>query len=94
MTLPSQSIAPLAPFLQEAFGISRAEIGLLSTAGISGALVSMPVAGRLGNPLKLSRGDEVYPSPPAVGQHTDEVLGGILSLSATELAQLRADGVI
>jgi formyl-CoA transferase len=31
---------------------------------------------------------------PALGQHTDEVLGGILGLSATELSALRADNVI
>jgi formyl-CoA transferase len=30
---------------------------------------------------------------PAIGQHTDEVLGGILGLSAAELAELRAAGV-
>jgi len=31
---------------------------------------------------------------PALGQHTDEVLGGILGLSATELSALRAEGVV
>jgi crotonobetainyl-CoA:carnitine CoA-transferase CaiB-like acyl-CoA transferase len=31
---------------------------------------------------------------PALGQHTDEVLGGILGLSATELNALRAEGVV
>ena len=31
---------------------------------------------------------------PAIGQHTDEVLGGILGLSGTELGELRAQGVI
>ena len=30
---------------------------------------------------------------PALGQHTDEVLGGILGLSATELSALRAESV-
>ncbi|HWP59995.1 MAG TPA: CoA transferase [Candidatus Acidoferrales bacterium] len=31
---------------------------------------------------------------PALGQHTDEVLGGILGLTAAELSDLRAEGVI
>jgi len=31
---------------------------------------------------------------PAIGQHTDEVLGGILGLSAVELAKLRAQGAV
>ena len=31
---------------------------------------------------------------PAIGQHTDEVLGGILSLTPSELADLRAQGAI
>jgi crotonobetainyl-CoA:carnitine CoA-transferase CaiB-like acyl-CoA transferase len=31
---------------------------------------------------------------PAIGQHTDEVLGGLLSLTGAELGQLRAQGVI
>jgi len=31
---------------------------------------------------------------PAPGEHTAEVLGGTLGLSATEIEQLRADGVV
>jgi crotonobetainyl-CoA:carnitine CoA-transferase CaiB-like acyl-CoA transferase len=31
---------------------------------------------------------------PAIGQHTDEVLGGILGLTKSELGELRAQGVI
>jgi crotonobetainyl-CoA:carnitine CoA-transferase CaiB-like acyl-CoA transferase len=31
---------------------------------------------------------------PAIGQHSDEVLGGLLGLSAAELSDLRAQGVI
>ena len=31
---------------------------------------------------------------PAIGQHTDEVLGGLLGLSEAELADLRAAAVI
>jgi formyl-CoA transferase len=32
--------------------------------------------------------------PPTLGQHTREVLGGILGLSAAELDALAAEGVI
>jgi crotonobetainyl-CoA:carnitine CoA-transferase CaiB-like acyl-CoA transferase len=31
---------------------------------------------------------------PAIGQHTDNVLGGVLGLSAAELSALRAEGVV
>jgi crotonobetainyl-CoA:carnitine CoA-transferase CaiB-like acyl-CoA transferase len=31
---------------------------------------------------------------PALGQHTDEVLSGIVGLSAAELADLRTQGVV
>jgi crotonobetainyl-CoA:carnitine CoA-transferase CaiB-like acyl-CoA transferase len=31
---------------------------------------------------------------PALGQHTDEVLGGVLGLSATELGDLRTQGIV
>jgi len=32
--------------------------------------------------------------PPLLGQHTEEVLGGELGLSASRIAQLRAEKVI
>jgi succinate--hydroxymethylglutarate CoA-transferase len=40
---------------------------------------------------------ETPPTPagaPQLGEHTDEVLGGVLGLSGTELNALRADHVI
>jgi len=36
----------------------------------------------------------IHDDAPAIGQHTDEVLGGQLGLSAGELSDLRAEGVI
>lgn len=48
-----------------------------------------------GSPLKFSRSsEESYSSPPLLGQHTDEVFGGLLGKSADELAALREQGVI
>ena len=36
----------------------------------------------------------IHNDAPALGQHTDEVLGGILGLSSPELTSLRAKNVI
>ena len=36
----------------------------------------------------------IHHDAPAIGQHTDEVLGGELGLSSQELADLRAEGVV
>ena len=36
----------------------------------------------------------IHADAPAIGQHTDEVLGGLLGLSAAELGELRAQGVV
>ena len=57
-----------------------------------------PLAGRVplvaspmrfsGTPLEFRR------APPTLGQHTDEILRGMLGMSAADIAQLRADGVI
>jgi crotonobetainyl-CoA:carnitine CoA-transferase CaiB-like acyl-CoA transferase len=49
-----------------------------------------------GLPFRLSeRGTGWLRSPPpTLGQHNDEVLGGVLGLSDDEIRGLRADGVI
>jgi crotonobetainyl-CoA:carnitine CoA-transferase CaiB-like acyl-CoA transferase len=36
----------------------------------------------------------VREAPPVLGQHTDEVLTGLLGLSADEVSALRAEGVV
>jgi len=47
------------------------------------------------SPLKLSATPvRTDLPPPLLGQHTDEVLGGLLGLTADDLAALRAQGVV
>ncbi len=57
-----------------------------------------PVTGTvqlIGSPLRLSATPVTYRSaPPLAGEHSDEVLRQLLSLSAEELANLRASSVI
>ncbi|HEY6865131.1 MAG TPA: CaiB/BaiF CoA-transferase family protein [Burkholderiales bacterium] len=57
-----------------------------------------PVAGRLptvASPMRFSATPvEHRLAPPVLGQHTDEVLRGLLALGDAEIARLRADGVI
>jgi crotonobetainyl-CoA:carnitine CoA-transferase CaiB-like acyl-CoA transferase len=47
------------------------------------------------SPLRLSRTPPEYRSaPPLLGQHTDEVLGGVLAIQADEIARLRAAKIV
>jgi crotonobetainyl-CoA:carnitine CoA-transferase CaiB-like acyl-CoA transferase len=56
----------------------------------SGKTVRMP-----GNPMKLSASKEArYSRPPAVGEHTLDVLEGLLGYSEETIGQLRQAGVI
>jgi crotonobetainyl-CoA:carnitine CoA-transferase CaiB-like acyl-CoA transferase len=57
-----------------------------------------PVAGELplvASPMRFSATPvEHRLAPPVLGQHTDEVLRGLLELGDADIARLRADGVI
>jgi crotonobetainyl-CoA:carnitine CoA-transferase CaiB-like acyl-CoA transferase len=57
-----------------------------------------PAAGRLplvASPMRFSATPvEHRLAPPVLGQHTEEVLRGVLKLGDAEIAKLRADGVI
>jgi crotonobetainyl-CoA:carnitine CoA-transferase CaiB-like acyl-CoA transferase len=49
----------------------------------------------IGNPIKLSATSVEYRlPPPSLGQHTEEVLGEVLGLTADQIARLKATGVI
>lgn len=54
-----------------------------------GGSVEMP-----GNPAKLSDHEDSYGPPPLLGQHTDEVLRGLLGMSDTEIQKLHQDSAI
>jgi len=60
--------------------------------------VEHPLVGALpvvASPLRLSRTPVEYRlPPPLLGQHTEEVLSGLLRMDAREIASLRSDGVI
>jgi crotonobetainyl-CoA:carnitine CoA-transferase CaiB-like acyl-CoA transferase len=57
-----------------------------------------PAAGRLpgvASPMRFSQTAVEYTSaPPVLGQHTEEVLRGLLGLDDARIARLRAEGVI
>jgi crotonobetainyl-CoA:carnitine CoA-transferase CaiB-like acyl-CoA transferase len=56
-----------------------------------------PLGGKLkmpANPLKMSDTPPSYTPPPAPGQHTAEILGGLLGYSEGKIEELRAQKVI
>jgi crotonobetainyl-CoA:carnitine CoA-transferase CaiB-like acyl-CoA transferase len=60
--------------------------------------IEHPTAGRVklvGIPVKFTATPgEIRLPPPLLGQHTEELLTGLLGLTASEIAALRTDGVI
>jgi crotonobetainyl-CoA:carnitine CoA-transferase CaiB-like acyl-CoA transferase len=65
-----------------------------------GCVVEMPHASGetvkvIANPVRLSATPPAYRSPPpTLGQHTDEVLGGMLGMAESEIAALKAKGIV
>jgi len=51
------------------------------------SLIASPLAHMSGSPMR-------YVAPPTIGQHTDEVLNGLLKMSADEIAGLRKTGIV
>ena len=84
-------VAPIYDFAQ-AFADPQAQArGLTRRARhASGAELDL-----VANPMRFSATPlETYEAPPVLGQHTEEVLSGLLGLGPGELAELRRDGVI
>jgi len=49
----------------------------------------------INSPMKLSgTPTEARMAPPTLGEHTDEVLGEVLGMSADEIAALRDQGIV
>jgi formyl-CoA transferase len=57
-----------------------------------------PVAGKLplvASPMRFSATPLAHTlAPPVLGQHTDEVLRGLLRLDEREIARLRSEGIV
>jgi crotonobetainyl-CoA:carnitine CoA-transferase CaiB-like acyl-CoA transferase len=59
--------------------------------------VPHPLAGRVpvvASPIRLSQTPVRHGTPPLLGEHTGEVLGGVLGMGEAEFEGLRRDGVI
>ncbi|TGD71044.1 CoA transferase [Mangrovimicrobium sediminis] len=55
-------------------------------------LGSIPIVNR---PIKFADAPQPVPTaPPVLGEHTDSILDEMLSLSAEDIARLRADGIV
>ncbi len=69
-----------------------------STANPMFAEVDQPGIGTYlmpGSPLEFSAVERIPPAPaPRLGQHTDEILAGVLGLSGAEIGRLHAEGVV
>ena len=59
--------------------------------------VDDPVAGKIhvsGKIVKFSRSDVPVGTTPTIGQHNDDIVGGLLGKSSDDIAKLREAGVI
>ena len=59
--------------------------------------VPHPLAGKVpvvASPIRLSATPVVHRAPPLLGEHTDEVLAGVLGMDTARIAALRRDGVV
>jgi len=83
---------PASPIntLEEAFADRHIRAG--------GMVVEVPYQGRalktIANPVRLSACQPEYRTPPGFGEHTREVLGGLLGYSPERIEELKRAGVI
>ncbi len=100
----SKTMAEAVDILSEA-SVPCTEINDIAQAAASPQLserellvkVPDPIAGNIhvsGKYIKLSRSETVVGSPPAIGEHNDEIIGGLLKYSPEQIQQLREEGVI
>ncbi len=85
---------PHAPILgvREALAQPQARAREMVVETDHATLGTIPIVGRS---IKFSDGAQPTPAaPPVLGQHTAEILGGILGLDAEAIAELRAAGVV
>ncbi|HEY9213680.1 MAG TPA: formyl-CoA transferase [Ancylobacter sp.] len=79
--------------------LSMKEIAEDRSLYATGTLVEVehPVRGTyltVGNPIKLSDNDVAVERSPLLGEHTEEILAGVLGLSDAEIASIRASGAV
>jgi formyl-CoA transferase len=48
----------------------------------------------VGNPIKLSDSPSDVDRAPLLGEHTDDILGGVLGMSAEEIAAAKEEGAV
>jgi formyl-CoA transferase len=79
--------------------LSMKEIAAEPSLRATGTVVEVdhPTRGKyltVGNPVKLSDSPADVGRSPLLGEHTDEILSGVLGLSAEEAAALKATGAL
>ena len=79
--------------------LSMREIAMDPSLRNTGTVVEVdhPSRGKyltVGNPIKMSGSATVVTRSPLLGEHTDEILGGLLGLSPDEIALARVEGAV
>jgi formyl-CoA transferase len=93
MDICNQHDIPVGPIL------SMKEIAEEPSLRATGTVVEVdhPTRGKyltVGNPIKMSDSIPEVKRSPLLGEHTEEILRGVLGYSATEVAEIRASGAI
>ncbi len=79
--------------------LSMREIALDPSLRATGTVVEVdhPTRGTyltVGNPIKMSGSPTDVTRSPLLGEHTDDILGGLVGLSQDEIAMARAEGAV